>query len=271
MTPIQTRFTRGAAVLVAALIPVTALAHKAWLLPSQTVLSQKGFITVDAAVSNDLFYFNHNPLRTDDLVVTGPDGRMVEMQNAARGKYRSTFDLDLQQEGTYRIASGGDTINASWEEGGQAKRWRGPPAQMAANVPMGAQKLDVRHNQRRIETFVTVGKPTKNLAPTGKGLELVPITHPNDLYAGEAANFQLVLDGKPAAGVEIEVIPGGSRYRDTQDEMKLRTDATGRFEVTWPVAGMYWMEAIAPDSPSPLAGVGTRSASYIATFEVLTQ
>lgn len=271
MTPIQARLTRGAAVLLAALIPASALAHKAWLLPSQTVLSQKGFITVDAAVSNDLFYFNHNPLRTDDLVVTGPDGKKVQMQNAARGKYRSTFDLDLQQEGTYRIATGGDTVNASWEEAGQNKRWRGAHAQMAANVPKDAQKLQVTHNQRRIETFVTVGKPTKNLAPTGKGLELVPVTHPNDLYAEEKASFQLVLDGKPAAGVEIEVIPGGSRYRDAQNEIKLKTDAKGKFEVTWPVAGMYWMEAIAPDSPSPLAGVGTRSASYIATFEVLTQ
>lgn len=260
---------RTAALLAALLAPVAAQAHKAWLLPSQTVLSQKGFITVDAAVSNDLFYFNHNPLRIDDLVVTAPDGSTVQPQNDARGKYRTTFDLDLQQEGTYRIATGGDSVNASWQEGGENKRWRGSRAQMAANVPKNADKLQVRHNHRRIETFVTVGKPGKLGAPTGQGLELVATTHPNDLYAGEAASFQLLLDGKPANDVTMEIIPGGSRYRDSQDEIKLTTDAAGKFKVTWPAAGMYWLEAVAPESQG--ADGTTRSASYIATFEVLTQ
>ena len=59
-------------VLIALLaaLPVTALAHKAWLLPSQTVLAGEApWITVDAAVSNDLFYFNHVPLRLDNLTI----------------------------------------------------------------------------------------------------------------------------------------------------------------------------------------------------------
>lgn len=270
MTP-KMRLVRGAALLAAVLLPVGAQAHKAWLLPSQTVLSQKGFITVDAAVSNDLFYFNHNPLRIDDLTVTAPDGSKVKVQNEARGKYRTTFDLDLQQEGTYRIATGGDTITARWEENGEGKRWRGAHAQLAANVPKDAHRLEVTHNQRRIETFVTVGKPSAKLAPSGQGLELVPVTHPNDLYAGETATFQLMLDGKPAAGVSIEIVPGGSRYRDSLDDIKVTSDAGGRFQVSWPAAGMYWLEAVAPASKSPLAGVGERSASYIGTFEVLPQ
>ena len=60
--------------LVAAL-PLTASAHKAWLLPSQTVLAGNDpWISVDAAVSNDLFYFNHVPLRLDNLVIIAPDG-----------------------------------------------------------------------------------------------------------------------------------------------------------------------------------------------------
>lgn len=270
MTP-KLPLARGAMLLAAMLLPVAAQAHKAWLLPSQTVLSKTGFITVDAAVSNDLFYFNHNPLRLDDLTVTAPDGSKVQVQNKATGEYRSTFDLDLQKEGTYRIASGGDTINARWQENGENKRWRGAYAQMSANVPKDAQKLEVTHNQRRIETFVTVGKPSENLAPSGKGLELVPVTHPNDLYAEETATFQFVIDGKPAQGVEIEIVPGGSRYRDSLDDIKVKTDASGKFQVTWPAAGMYWLEAIAPAAKSPLAGVGERSASYIGTFEVLTQ
>ena len=90
---------------VALALPLTAQAHKAWLLPSETVLSAKDpWITVDAAVSNDLFYFNHVPLKLDALVITAPDGSTVQAENVATGKYRSTFDVHLTQAGTYRIA-----------------------------------------------------------------------------------------------------------------------------------------------------------------------
>ena len=37
------------------------------------------WITVDGAVSNDLFYFNHVPLRLEAVVITAPDGVRVEL------------------------------------------------------------------------------------------------------------------------------------------------------------------------------------------------
>ena len=90
----KTPITWLAAVL-AIVLPVSAQAHKAWLLPSQTVLSaQDPWITVDAAVSNDLFYFNHVPLRLDHLLITAPDGSHVAPANAATGKFkRSDFGI----------------------------------------------------------------------------------------------------------------------------------------------------------------------------------
>jgi len=63
-----------------------------------------------------------------------------------------------------------------------------------------------------MEVFVSSGKPSDNVfKPTGAGLELVPITHPNDLFAGDTSNFRFLLDGKPAADIEVTVIPGGIR------------------------------------------------------------
>lgn len=39
-------------------LPTIAEAHRAWMLPSATVLSgDDPWVTVDAAISNDLFYF----------------------------------------------------------------------------------------------------------------------------------------------------------------------------------------------------------------------
>ena len=123
-----------------------------------------------------------------------------------------------------------------------------------------------------METFVTNGSPNETaLKTTGEGLELVPTTHPNDLFAGEQAKFKLLLDGKPAAGLEFEITRGGTRYRNAQEEIKVTTDANGEFSVTWPEAGMYWLETSTEDAKTSLPQAKKRRLSYLATLEVLPQ
>ncbi|MDR6674005.1 DUF4198 domain-containing protein [Xanthomonas sp. 1678] len=261
------------ALAIAAVLPFSALAHKAWLQPSQTVLAgERPWITVDAAVSNDLFYFNHVPLRLDTLAITAPDGSTVQPQNPATGKYRSVFDLELVQTGTYRLALVNDGLFANWNEKGQRKRWRGNAASFASEVPKDAKDLQVSQSLGRVETFVTNGAPNQTaLKPSGKGLELVPVTHPNDLFAGEKASFKLQIDGKPAAGLAVEIVRGGTRYRNAQDELKLTTDAQGGFSVTWPEAGMYWLQTTSEDTKTSLPQAKQRRLSYVATLEVMPQ
>ena len=258
---------------LAALLPLSAMAHKAWLMPSETVLAGADpWVTVDAAVSNDLFYFNHNPLPLERLSITAPDGSKVDAQNSATGKYRSVFDVQLKQQGTYRIAMVNSGLSASWEEDGQPKRWRGTAEKFANEVPRDAKDLKVSQSVGRVETFVTNGSPNDTaLKPTGEGIELVPVTHPNDLFAGEEAKFKLQIDGKPAAGLELEIVRGGTRYRNAQDEIKVTTDADGAFSVNWPEAGMYWLETTSQDDRTSLPQAKERRLSYVATLEVLPQ
>jgi uncharacterized GH25 family protein len=267
------RIIRAAAAL-ALVIPVTAHAHKAWLLPSSTVLSGKGddlAVTIDAAVSNDLFYFEHRPLRLEGLVVTGPDGAKVEAENAATGKYRSTFDLPLKAPGTYRIALVMDGLMGSYKENGEQKRWRGTAAELS-KIPATATDLKVTESSRRLETFVTAGKPSgEALKPLGKGLELEPVTHPNDLVEKSEATFKLLLDGKPAAGVKVEIVPGGIRYRNQVGDATVTTGADGVFKYTWPAAGMYWLEASLEDDKTSVKEASKRRASYAVTLEVLPE
>lgn len=258
--------------MLAAFVPLASHAHKAWLLPSATVSTADQWITVDAAVSNDLFYFNHVPMRLESLTVIAPDGSRVPPQNGHTGKYRSTFDVHLGQNGTYKLAIANNGLNASYEDGGQRKRWRGTADRFASEVPATAKNLQVSEAQTRIETFVTAGKPSDAaLKPTNVGLELVPMTHPNDLYAGEAAQLKFLLDGKPAAQVGVTIIAGGTRYRDQPDEIRLQTGADGSISVTWPKPGMYWLEAEWQDGKTSIPQAKERRASYIATLEVLPQ
>lgn len=247
----------------------SAQAHNVWLLPSTTVLSKAEWITVDAAVSNDLFFFNHFPLGLENLTVTAPDGSAVAPENAHKGKLRSVFDLNLTQTGTYRLAVLNNGLFATYKDkAGQPRRWRGTAEKFAAEVPADAQDLKVTQSAGRIETYVTVGKPSAVKA-SGKGLELVPVTHPNDLVKGDKATFAFHIDGKPAAGLEVVLVAGATRYRDKQDEIKATTDAKGEFSVTWPQAGMYWVDADARDDKVSLPQAKERRLSYVGTLEVL--
>ncbi|AMR82105.1 DUF4198 domain-containing protein [Cupriavidus nantongensis] len=264
---------RAAVLALAALAPLAAHAHRQWLLPSATVLSGSDpWVTVDAAVSNDLFYFEHVPMRLDNLQVTAPDGSAVKAQNAATGKYRSTFDLHLTQPGTYRVAVVNNGLFASYKVDGQPKRWRGSAENFAGAIPANAQDLQVTQAEGRIESFVTAGKPSdKGLRIVGRGLELAPITHPNDLVAGDTASFRLLLDGKPASNLKVAVVPGGIRYRDQLQEFSATTDADGKFSVKWPAPGMYWMEAEVKDDKTTFKQARSRRAVYAVTVEVLPQ
>lgn len=261
-----------AALVALSLAAGAAHAHRPWLLPSDTVMAAPAVITVDGAVSTDLFAFDHNPLRAESLAVTGPDGKPRATPAAQTGRLRTVFDLELPDPGTYRIAVANAGLFANWEENGETRRWRGTREAFATEVPKDAAKLQVTQNAMRVETFVTAGAPTTAaLAPAGSGLELAPVTHPNDLYAGETATFTLLLDGKPAAGLEVTVIADGTRFRNAQQEIRATTGEDGRVAITFPHAGWYWFNASVQDANGLQPPATQRRASYAATFEVQPQ
>jgi len=258
----------------------SAQAHKPWLLPSSSLVdSKEPWVTVDAAISEGLFDIDHLPLKLDGITITGPDGARVEMQNAMTGRMRSTFDVKMTKPGTYKIALVSESVMASWKANGEVKRWRGAEAEMAANVPANAEELNVSRSFGRLETFVSANKTDDAVfKPAGVGLELVPVTHPNDMRAGEQATWRFLLDGKPAANQAFSLIPGGVRYRGTLGEIRLSTDAKGEISFKIPEAGMYLVSSSWPAAAAPQAGqqagprqMPPRRVTYAATVEVLPQ
>lgn len=254
-------------------LPMAAQAHKMWMVPSATNVSGADpWVTVDAAVSNDLFYPDHVPGDLSRLVITAPDGQVVKAENTNTGKYRSEFDVHLMQQGTYRMALVNEGVFASYELNGEKKRWRGDAAKLASDLPAGAKNVEVSEAVNRVETFVSNGKPNEGaLKPSGKGIELVPVTHVTDLVAGEGATFQLLIDGKPASDLKVTAIAGATRYRNAQDEFEATTGKDGKFTLTWPKAGMYWINASTQDNKTSVKQAKQRRLSYSATLEVLPQ
>ncbi|EMI58242.1 DUF4198 domain-containing protein [Rhodopirellula sallentina] len=262
-----------ATLLACVVAPVSGFAHKIWLLPSQTAFSGNDpWLTVDAAVSNDLFYFNHFPLTLRGLKIVAPNGSIVEAENQHELKYRSVFDLPLTQRGTYRVAVVMDGAFASFMADGERRRWRGSADELATGIPENAENVQITESITRVETFVTNGGPTNEaLTASGRGIELIPITHPNDLYAGETAKFQMLVNGEPASDLKVTVIQGGTRYRNTQEETELTTDAEGKLAISFSEPGMYWLSTSTSDEDTSIPQATSRRLGYTATLEVLPQ
>lgn len=275
------------------LVPTAAQAHRSWLFPSSTVLSKEGsWVSIDAARSNDLFYFDHFPMLLSNvdaqpeelakmrrrnrgpapaIEISSPDGGKIDPKFGHVGRFRTTFDVPLEKSGTYKMSVFETGMFARYKLKGEEKRWRGTEETFEKEIPKDAEELQVTDRYNRVETFVTVGNPTTEvLKTTGAGLELEAVTHPNDLYAKETATFKFLLDGKAAAGIKVSVIRGGIRYRDALGEIEATTGEDGTVKVTWPEPGMYFISASARREASEPKGRQMR-AGYAATLEVLPQ
>ncbi|MEM0516480.1 DUF4198 domain-containing protein [Pseudoalteromonas sp. YIC-827] len=253
-----------------------AHAHRAWLKPNTTVVSgDESWITFDAAIANGIFNPDHHAYPLQRLSAIGPDGKEVAMQNSAKLRYRSVFDLHLTDAGTYRVFNASRSLMARWvDEQGQNQRWpgrgkTGTAELFAEQVPKNAKDLQVSEVARRMETFVTLGAPNAvAVEPTGQGLELNALTHPNDLYVGEAAPMQFLMDGKAAPGTTITLVRQDERYRDQQVATELSTDQNGKFTLEFSEPGMYWLEAEYEDNQGK-APATMRRGSYVVVLEVL--
>lgn len=280
-----------------------ALAHRQWLLPSATTFSSADdWVGVDAAVSNDLFYADHQPMRVEGVKVLAPDGTSGGVANAALSRYRSTFDVRLDKPGTWKIGTVSSGVSGSFKVDGL--EWRvggrgGPPGGNAggpgaavgapggaggpgqpgnpqrpsvpgvADIPANATEVKLTDMSGRNEIFVTSGAPTKTVfKPTGKGLEFAPVTHPNELVANEEAKFGFLVDGIAAANLKVTFVPGGKRLRDEEGAFDLTTGADGIVTVKWPMAGFYWVNATFTDDKATTPRATQRRMSYTTTLEV---
>lgn len=264
------------AVLLTALLSLTAQAHKRWLLPSNFSVSEHQWITVDASVSNNLFYPDRRwPL--EGIKVINPQGKEQGIENALKGKRRSVFDVNLNQDGTYKIGVKGDMYFASYPnpdyKEGERKNIRiraWSLEDLDKKVPSDVKDVKFARSINRLETYVTVGEPTNEVFSIEKsGLEFSPVTHPNDLYQGEKATLQFLVDGEPTEGVDVVIVWDGTRYRDQENELTLTTDEKGQVNFDLNQAGRFLVEASYEKDTSEQPKFKQTYLGYLATFEVL--
>ena len=255
--------------LVLASIAAGASAHKPWIMPTNTFIEAKEVtVTIDGAISDQLFEFDTNTMKFDGATVTDPDGAVTPVPAPTSGRFRSSVDLKLPKDGTYKVALVSSNTMGSYKVNGEMKRFRNE-----ADVPAGATDITRSTNHTRIETFVTANKSSMGaFKPSGEGLEMIPLTNPTELRAGETARMRFTLDGKPLANQPFSLIPGGVRYRGVLGEIRLVTDAKGEATIKLPAANQYWLGTSYPnDQRKGPPENGAKRYSYSATLAVLPE
>lgn len=250
-------------------------AHPLWILPGEFTVSgdEKAWLTFDVSASHTVFGYDKG-VGLQNVQIFSPDGDRNYLGSYFKGHRRSVFDLLVDQDGTYKMFAQRPKFYFTSYKAGK----RDTPKRMMADKVEAQQKLP--ENARDVKTmlidmtsvaYVTRNEPSNTVyQPKGKGLELNPITHPNDIVQGEEAVIEVLLDGKPAEGVSVEITPGGTRYRNERNSIELTTDKTGRVVFTPEQAGPWFFAAdLSIPFDSPLAD--SVEAIRFLTFEVIAE
>lgn len=260
-------FRPFAALLLAALA-VPAAAHTPYLAPASFSVRPDSVVTLDASFA-ETFFVPEVVFDNSEFVVTDPDGRQHAPDTVQRLKTRTVVEQTLPgQKGTYRFSTGNrlGAVFRTWTLNGKTGSSRDP----GVPLPPGATLTSHYQSLSRSEVYLTAGAPTATaLKPYGTGLELVPITHPDDLYRGEHFEFRVQYDGKPLAAQQVEINRALGTAAAQPAPQVLTTDADGKARLTLDQAGSY-LALIRYRGPAPAgAAAPMYGNNYTLTFRVL--
>jgi len=254
-------------------MPPAARAISPYVLPLNFDVHPNTTLSVDAGYTQKVFIpaTAFGPTR---FTVTGPDGKEVPMPTVQQLKTRTVAEYPLPADkeaarGTWRISTGTrmGRVFRSWERNSKVER----PETPEQPTPADAKLLTHYQTVARAEAYVTVGAPSRGaLKPRGSGLEIVPLTHPSDLYTGETFAFAVHFDGTPLGGHKLDIYRSNTGQAESEHTVHaLTTDAQGRATFALKQSGLY-QAYVRHDSPAPAgAAAPTYGNRYALTFRVL--
>ena len=255
-------FAIGAA--FAGALASAADAHSPYLLPTVFDASDRKLVTVQGSFTES-FFTPEVVMKSDAWAVVGPDGARKPL-TPTNLRELALVEVATEAPGTYRITSGqrvGRTAKAVLVKG-EWEFLEDPSKAPAGTTPVDMQSLTLA------DVYVTRGAPTTAaLAPVGKGLEFVAVTHPSSVTTGQDAKFVVLFDGKPVKGQAITLNGADDHYADAKTApVTVTSDDQGRFAIKVARSGVYQIQAryrVAPTAADPVG----HSYTYALTFESL--
>lgn len=258
--------------LAAAVLGATSIfaasAHTPYLVPSDFAPRAGQTVALDASFA-ETFFVPEAAFDDSRFAIFRPDGGSAAPDAVHAMKTRTVAEYTLPPgTGTYRLSTG-PRLGArfrTWEVGGKRESSR----DASAKIPAGAKVVSDFQSLTLAEAYVSVGAPDRiALAARGRGLEFVPVAHPNDLYVGERFEFVVQYDGKPLANQKVEVTEAVWTSDRKPQVDTLQTDAEGRARLDLKRAGTF-VALSRHRAPAPAgAPVAEYSHSYTLAFRVL--
>jgi uncharacterized GH25 family protein len=241
-----------------------AQAHSPYLLPSTFDVSDRKVVTVQGSFTES-FFTPEVVMKADTWAVVGPDGVRKPL-TPTNLRELALVEAPTEAAGTYRITTGqrtGRTAKAVLVKG----EWEF--IENPSKAPAGATPVDMQ-SLTMADVYVTRGAPsTAALAPIGKGLEFVAVTHPSDITTGQDAKFVVLFDGKPVKGQPVTLNAGDDRYADAKTPpVTVVSDDKGQFTIKPARSGVYQIQSRYRVAPTATDAMG-HSYTYALTFESL--
>ncbi len=245
-----------------------AWAHTPYLAPATFDPPSSGWVTLDASFA-DSFFVPDVVFDQSEFAVVDTAGRKHTPESVTALKTRVVVEHKLTDKGTYRFSTGRryGAVFRIYEQDGERKSTRGSDP-----LPAGAKLLEHFQSLTLAETYVTLGAPDKGaLQPYGTGLEIVPVTHPNDIYQGEPAKLTLLFDGKPLAEQTLQIFKADGSRDSKNPVLSVTTDKQGVLAFTLKDTGVYLLQARYRHAAPKDAAAPFYSHTYTLTFPVNEQ
>lgn len=247
------------------MVSFSALAHTPYLKPFSFEPVAGDRVTLDASFA-EKFFVPEAAFNSDTFVVITPSGESVAPESKVDLKTRTVLEHALPEEGTYRFSTGSrfGAVFRTYELDGERRSVRGDEEP----IPEGANVILHFQSVTKAEAYVSKGAPSNTvLAAQNSGLEIVPVSHPNNLFAGDAFEFQVLFDGEPMANFELNAHHGRDQFSEDKG-ITLTTDAQGKAVLTAENQGVYLIFA-RHRAPAPSdAAAPTYSHTTTLTVEV---
>jgi cobalt/nickel transport protein len=228
------QLTRIAMVLLAAaaiLVPIKAFAHFGMIIPSSPTVAETANSKIDLEIK-----FWH-PFENSGLNLAKPKSFQVIAEGKATDALAQLSERKERGFSTWRLAY-------------DVKR---PGLHVFLMEPEpyfepAEDKFIIHYTKAYVDAY---GDDEGWQEPIGSlKTEIVPLARPGALYAGNSFTGQVLLDGKPVPGCEVEIewYPGPDKKGDAPYESMVTqvalTDAGGYFSYSPPAAGWWGFAAL---------------------------
>lgn len=261
----MTGWTCGALALALGAIASPAGAHTSFLSPSVFSTGEASVITLQAAFGETAFFRPEVAVTSDDFHLYRPDGSRDAYDRIETFQQTTVLESDLTETGTYRFTTG---LRLGRKGAQVLKDGVWTPLAPGTEAPAGVQ-TQTSQTATVADVYVTKGAPTDAVLNTQVGpLAFRLGAHPSAIYAADPLSLEVLFEGQPLVGNEIEVDREGGDYEDPRFKQRLTTDAKGQAILRFDRPGVYLIMT-RHRAPAP-AGAETDVRSYTTslTFEV---